>query len=505
MNRRLATTIVALLLVTSSAVAGALSGKFSMNRVALPSEAGPMPHAIRLGHARPGGGYSVEELQLDDYIAQVLAGEAVASSAPAALDALAITARTFALANRRRHGADGFDLCDLTHCQVVRPATTATKQAARRTAGQVLLYKGAPAQVFYSASCGGRSELPSAVWPGATDFPFLGARHEDSCVGEPPWTSDITERDLSRALRAAGLRGSVLRRLEPEGRNSSGRVVRLRIEGFSPDEISGPDFRTAIGRTLGWNRLRSTVFDVERTSAGFRFTGRGMGHGVGLCVIGSARQAATGQSAESILQYYFPGLSLQSSGLAPAMTTAPPASDAIRTSSRGGLRVTLPALDERDRNALEGFVEAVRSDLARRLGRPMAGVVALRFHPTVESFRRATGQPWWTAASTSGTTIDLLPVAVLRSRGMLESTLRHELAHVATAPWLTNRALWVQEGAAMHFAGEPVGQLRGRVACPRDEELTRAPSPGALRNAYARAGACFSRAIQAGRSWTDVD
>ena len=59
-------------------------------------------------------------------------GEAAIRSAPAALEALAITARTFALANLRRHGAHGFDLCELTHCQVTRPATAATRRAARR-------------------------------------------------------------------------------------------------------------------------------------------------------------------------------------------------------------------------------------------------------------------------------------------------------------------------------------------------------------------------------------
>ena len=98
-------------------------------------------------------------MPLETYVARVLAGEAARGSGPAALEALAITIRTFALANRGRHRADGFDLCDLTHCQVVRTATAATEQAARATAGSVLLYRGAPAQVFYTASCGGRTGI----------------------------------------------------------------------------------------------------------------------------------------------------------------------------------------------------------------------------------------------------------------------------------------------------------------------------------------------------------
>src|SRR6185312_1335189 len=110
---------------------------------------------------------------------------AVRDSQPAALEALAIAIRTFALANRGRHRADGFDLCGETHCQVVRAAVAATERAARATSGRVLLLGRAPAQIFFSASCGGRTEIPSEVWPGAEDPPFLPSKEDDACGGAP--------------------------------------------------------------------------------------------------------------------------------------------------------------------------------------------------------------------------------------------------------------------------------------------------------------------------------
>ncbi len=128
---------------------------------------------LRVGTLKPGGGYAISTMPIETYVARVIAGEALRDSQPAALEALAMTIRTFALANRSRHGADGFDLCDQTHCQVVRPATAATERAAQATAGRVLLRDGAPASVYYTASCGGRTEIPSDVWPGAEDPPFL--------------------------------------------------------------------------------------------------------------------------------------------------------------------------------------------------------------------------------------------------------------------------------------------------------------------------------------------
>jgi len=108
----------------------------------------------------------------------------------------------------------------------------------------------------------------------------------------------------------------------------------------------------------------------------------------------------------------------------------------------------------------------------------------------------------------------LLPLAVLRDRGVLERTIRHELVHVMADAALGKRPVWVREGAAIYFAGEPMipGEPQQRPAfkpeprpsCPDDNELLHPVSVGALSNAYARARTCFAKQIQSGRSWRDV-
>jgi hypothetical protein len=127
-------------------------------------------------------------------------------------------------------------------------------------------------------------------------------------------------------------------------------------------------------------------------------------------------------------------------------------------------------------------------------------------HPTVEAFRRATGQPWWVSGTTDGTTIELLPLSILRQRGQLERTIRHEMAHALIDTALAGKPLWVREGAASYFtSGESPGNPPdGRPSCPRDDEFTRPLSAGAHRAAYARAEACFRHAIRGGRNWRDV-
>ena len=204
----------------------------------------------------PMAGRKIERIAVNEYIAQVLAGEGQPQASDAAQEALAITARTFAMANRNRHRREGFDLCDTTHCQVVRPATAITRRAAEATSGRMLLHQGQPAFVFYSAWCGGHTELASQVWPGAVEYARGASLDDDACEDEPAWTSEVRAGEIERALRAAGLRGSRLRDLRVLARNDSERVARIRVDGFTPVR----DQRSRIpdgGRTASPDRSRS--------------------------------------------------------------------------------------------------------------------------------------------------------------------------------------------------------------------------------------------------------
>jgi SpoIID/LytB domain protein len=501
-------------LLTALAAAG-LTIRAAAVFVQAPTPAWAVP-ALRVGIAR-GNGYDVTTLPIEPYVARVLGGEAAPDSHPAALEALAIAVRTYALANLGRHRADGFDVCDQTHCQVVRTATPATERAALATAGKILLDRGAPASIYYSASCGGRTEIPSAVWPGADDPPFLPSRDDDACGGAPAWTTEIAASDLRRALEAAGFRGG-LRDVRIASHHSSGRVARLALDGLTPPEISGQDLRVAVGRTLGWQHIRSTAFDLRRVGNAYRFTGHGSGHGVGMCVIGSGRLALQGQRATEILERYFPGLTIGTAVSrlteAPRSPEHPPLSPSPLASSDADVLISLPEGDEGERAAMIALAVRARDDLAKTLGVPVPSRISLRFHPTTGAYERATGQPWFTSTVVINGEINLLPPAVLRDRGGLERSVRHALVHVLADASLSRRRLWVREGAAVHFADPATaptedsplmpGSPQASASCPGDAELEHPASIGALSTAYARARACFARQLAAGRSWRDI-
>jgi stage II sporulation protein D len=471
----------------------------------------PETRSVRVGFLNPGGGYTVTSIPIETYVARVLAGEAMRDSQPAALEALAITIRTFAAANLKRHGADGFDLCDQTHCQVVRAAVAATERAAQATAGRLLLRNGVPAVIYYTASCGGRTEIPSDVWPGAEDPPFLPSRADDACEGAPAWTASLGEEDLLRALRAGGFRGDRLRDIRIASRNASGRVAQLTLDGLRPGIISGQDLRVVVGRTLGWQHIKSTVFDLRRQGDSYRFTGRGSGHGVGMCVIGSAKLAERGTTAAAILARYFPGLKISGVTSAAALTSAP----GRPTGSGMEVLVSLPDDDEGERAAIVRDTARARDEVARALGVTPPTRVTLRFHPTTNAYEKATGQPWFTSGTLVRGEIHVLPLATLRDRGLVDRTIRHGLVHLMTDTALAQRPAWVREGAAIFYAGDappapagtrprPAFKPEPRTPCPDDIELLRPVSVGALSYAYARARACFEKQIAGGRSWRDV-
>jgi SpoIID/LytB domain protein len=478
----------------------------------------------------PSAGGRVTVVPLEVYVARVVAGEGEPNAPEATQQALAIAIRTFALANARRHAREGFDLCDGTHCQVLRSATAATRDAALSTSGRVLMYNGAPAEVFYSASCGGQSESASDVWPGA-NLPYLRSVLDDVHADDVPWTLTITLKEIRDALARVGFTGS-LTNVEIHARSESGRATRLGLTGLRPDTITGDAFRAAIGASV----LRSTAFGIERGGETIHFTGRGYGHGVGMCVIGAGRRARRGESVEQILHAYYPGLQLAALGSVASGVRAPeppragppvapspagePAPPPGKPSAAGPaprrLIVRAPAgalIGEQD---LEAHAARALAELGAALGTTTAALT-VQLHESTESFRSATGRPWWVSAAVTRGTIDLAPSAVLADRENLDMTIRIAVAELLMSPSLNGQPAWARVGGARYFAHGAEGGSRGAqnlsrnrsersnaVRCPADAELTFAVSAAAQREAEARAEACFARVYRDVKDWRAV-
>jgi len=133
--------------------------------------------------------------------------------------------------------------------------------------------------------------------------------------------------------------------------------------------------------------------------------------------------------------------------------------------------------------------------------------IVIDVHDTVESFRQATGKPWWVSASVSGRTVDLAPPTLLVQGDGVEATLRNAIAQAMVASEFTGRPEWMRVGAGRYFSRlSPITlpDRKAKLKCPADAELTLAISAAAQRDAESRAEACFARALAAAGDWRSV-
>jgi stage II sporulation protein D (peptidoglycan lytic transglycosylase) len=450
---------------------------------------------------------SVATVPLEVYVARVLAGEGEPGAADAAQQALAVAIRTYAIVNMGRHRREGFDLCDTTHCQVLRTASDASRRAAMATAGRVLTLDGRPVEIFYSASCGGRSESAADVWPGAAQFSYLRSVPDDVHEDEVPWVLDLSLEEIRQALARAGFGGDRLKDISIDSRTGSGRVARLRVPGLRPDAIAGDPFRKAIGARM----IRSTAFSITRIGDRVRFTGVGYGHGVGMCVIGAGKRARRGETVEAILAQYYPQLVLasldtRSASRAAAPVTGPvvavePARVAVRPQS-DAIAVHVPRGSPVPAADLEQIAVRAHASLSKVLGTSSSVPVTIELHDSLDSFRYETGQPWWVSAAVTGTTLDLAPANLLAQREGVEMTVRTAMAELLITPVLTDRPAWVRVGAARYFAHKTLPPAPSKPpACPVDAELRMAVSATAQRDAEQRAERCFAYAVVRTGDW----
>ncbi len=284
----------------------------------------------------------VNELPLERYVAGVVGLEMDPAWPLEALKAQAVAARTYALHRRlaRRRAAspaapagDGtyYDLETGVLDQMYGGADGEDPRAAEAVAstrGERLVgADGAPILAAFHSTAGGHTESAAEVW--GRSLPYLAGRvcpyDRDSPVFAWRWTVPVEE--VERRLVAGGYPVRGLRRLEVADRTASGRARTLvAVADGGPITLPAVELR----RLLGYGRLRSTSFEVDRDGDVLRFDGRGAGHGVGLCQWGARGMALTGHRYRAILGFYYPGARLATSALSTGPARGAVASAGLR-------------------------------------------------------------------------------------------------------------------------------------------------------------------------------
>ncbi len=420
---------------------------------------------------------SEEELQLEatlpreEYVKAVLSGEAGGLRQPGALRALAVAIRSYAFASADRHKSEGFDFCDTTHCQDLRLAARRAEldAAVEDTAGELLWHGGVPVAAYHHADSGGRTESAQALW-GANAPAWMEGRADPYSNQPAPftWSVRLAKADVARALRAEGFATTPQPAVTILARTRSGRAARLLAGGR---EIAAADFRFTIGRQLGWQYLKSDLYDARDDGEFIRFNGRGSGHGVGLSQKGAEEMARQGAGYRQILAFYFPGTQIGVS--AQGITWRLLRTERLRfLFAEGAEDRAFTAMASRELARLE-------AETHYRLRNEWT----IRIYPNLDLYRNATGLGGDIAAAAQHREIQFQPLAALRAQSSLAATVRHELAHALLLEE-SRRPLpeWLQEALARRLSGTPAARTASLPGCAgvrQFEDLERKMDGGA--------------------------
>lgn len=255
----------------------------------------------------------VNDLPLEDYLVGVLRAESNERWPQEALRAQAIASRTYAAYHRRLNAAKPYHIVASTaHQQYAGrvPEGSPIWTAVQETAGQVLRWEGDLFPAFYHTNSGGYTEDPRQVFA-ARNMPGLRAVVCPLAAGSPhfQWTMDLRLDDLADLLKRGNAGVGAVRRVEVTERTASLRATVVTVRGTTGTQrLRGNDFR----RIVGYDTLKSTLFAVAVEGGMARFSGRGYGHGVGMCQWGAKGMAEQGATAERILAFFYPGTTLGS-------------------------------------------------------------------------------------------------------------------------------------------------------------------------------------------------
>ena len=266
---------------------------------------------------------TIEEIDIEEYIAGVVSSEMQANFEIEALKAQAIAARTYYYAKRLENckEANGAEICNSTHCQVYMtkeerlagwPESKREEywnkitEAVKKTEDKVLLYNSDIVKYpqFFSTSSG---KTENAVDVFSEDIPYLKSteslgeevspRYNESLeISKDDFVNKVNSSYNNANLNSNNLQASV----SVISRTDGGSVKDIQLGSIN---ISGTKFRSLFG-------LNSANFTLEFKDNIIVISCKGYGHGVGMSQWGANIMASQGKKYNEILKHYYTGVEI---------------------------------------------------------------------------------------------------------------------------------------------------------------------------------------------------
>ena len=212
----------------------------------------------------------------------------------------AVLARTYMYRHIERHIIDRYNLCDNIHCQAFNGISgdSVINKAALETKGIVILDTDSTLVLSaFHSNCGGETSVSEDVW-------LSGHYYFKSVID--PYCRNSRNASWKKSIPLSEWEGYL---------KNSGFVADEKIpESYNFQQTSRQNNYRAASFSLPFSKirndldLRSGFFSVKRESDSIVFSGRGYGHGVGLCQEGAMVMAGRGFKYDGIIRFYYSGV-----------------------------------------------------------------------------------------------------------------------------------------------------------------------------------------------------
>lgn len=247
----------------------------------------------------------IKNIELEDYIVGVVAGEMPASFNEEALKAQAIASRTYAMYKMKNSNGTYDLVTDKTNQVYITEDKMKSlwqenfdyyfekiKKAVYDTKDLIMTYNGNVILSMYFARSNGKTEDAILVFGSNEEYLKSVESPEESLTSEVTISKDEFCNKLNISCDAINI-SNVLK-------SSSGRINSLNINGKT---FKGTEIRTLFD-------LKSTDFDISIGSE-IKFVTKGYGHGVGMSQYGANKLAQNGKNYEEILKHYYQNINIE--------------------------------------------------------------------------------------------------------------------------------------------------------------------------------------------------
>ncbi len=248
----------------------------------------------------------INELNIEDYVKGVLPHEMSPEWPMEALKAQAVAARTYAMFHILKNNNElPYDVDNTTKYQVYNgkeKINWTVEQAVDRTKYEIAVYNDKVIATYFSALCGGHTDSAKNVF--GISVPYLEGVECPYCNAQiKTWTNALSYKEINNDFANYSVnvdeKSSFGITMDPK----SGKAMNIKIDN---NDISSRDFRNVLSPKL----VPSLNFTINKIDNGIIITGKGSGHGVGMCQWGAYGMAQVQKDYEDILKFYYNGIDI---------------------------------------------------------------------------------------------------------------------------------------------------------------------------------------------------